>query len=100
MPKYEGTDADADVEQARKKVLIAEIERKGRIQAILDYVGLAARIVFGLACLIVSVLEFFYPTFLPVTFIRPEISLAIGLASLGINGIVISKIGKVAKALK
>jgi len=100
MPKYEGTDADADVEQARKKVLIAEIERKGRIQAILDYVGLAARIVFGLACLIVSVLEYFYPTLLPVTPIRPEISLAIGLASLGINGIVISKIGKVAKALK
>jgi hypothetical protein len=100
MPKNEGPDADPDVELARKKALIAQIERKERMQAILDYTGLTVRIVFGLAFLAVSVLEFFYPSFLNVTSIKPEISFAIGVSFLSISQGVISKLEKVAKALK
>jgi hypothetical protein len=48
MPRNEGADIDADVELARKKVLVAQIERKGRMQAILDYVGLTVRIMVSL----------------------------------------------------
>jgi hypothetical protein len=100
MPKNKGADADPDVEQARKKVLIAEIERKERIQSILDYTGLIVRIVFGLTSLTVAALEFFYPTLLHVYPSNPGIYLAMAGASLGINQMAISKINKASKDFK
>jgi hypothetical protein len=100
MPKNEDADVDADIELARKTVLVAQIKRKERMQAILDYIGLIVRIVFGLTSLIVGTLEFFDPTLLPINYSKPEIYIAIGLSFLSVSERVISKIEKVAKALK
>jgi len=93
-------DADADVEHAKKIVLVAQIKRKERLQSILDYIGFIARLLFGLTSLIVGSFEYFAPTILPMSPSKPEIYIALGLAFLSVGERVIAKIEKAAKALK
>jgi hypothetical protein len=87
------------VSEVRSTVLIASIKRKERLQAASDYITFAVTKAFGLATLVVGILEKVDPNIFPNQILQPEKAIGVGLALLG-GGRVVSLIAKIANALK
>lgn len=86
-----------DIEEAKRKIEIEAIRRRGKITAWNDYIEFVTAKLVGIGALLFGTVESIYPNALSIDMKKPEVVAGIGLALLAGKGILslIAKINKV-----